>query len=49
MDAAVLLGDTRVIEYEDLEARKLLSLALIHCPAAVGRITEAMRAAGLTP
>ena len=46
---AVLLGHTRVIDCDDVEARDLLSSAQGHCPGAVRGITEAMRNAGLTP
>ena len=44
---AVLLGYTRVVDCDDVEARDLLVYARSHCPDAVDRIAEAMRAAGL--
>ena len=43
---AVLLGHTRVVDCNDVEARDLLVYARSHCPDAVDRIAEAMRAAG---
>ena len=46
---AVLLGNTRVIDCDDVEARDLLVRARRHCPGAVARIAEAIRAAGLIP
>ena len=49
INAAVLLGNTRVIDCDDVEARDLLVRARSHCPGAVARIAEAIRAAGLKP
>src|SRR4051812_161408 len=49
LNAAGLLGNTRVVECDDMEARELLFCAISHCPAAVGRLAEAIRAAGLIP
>jgi hypothetical protein len=46
---AVLLGNTRVVDCDDVQARDLLDCAISHCPGAVTRIAEAMRAAGLIP
>jgi hypothetical protein len=46
---AVLLGHTRVIDCDDVEARELFACARSHCPSAVARIAEAIRAAGLIP
>ena len=47
LDAAVLLGHTRIVDCEDVEARELLAYAVTHCPGAAHRIAEAMRAAGI--
>jgi hypothetical protein len=47
INMAVLLGNTRVVDCDDVEARELLVCATSHCPGAVGRLAEAMRAAGL--
>ena len=44
---AVLLGNTRVVDCDDVQARELLVCARIHCPGAVDRIAEAFRAAGI--
>jgi len=49
INEAVLLGNTRVIDCDDVEARDLLVRARRHCPGAVARIAEAIRAAGLIP
>ncbi len=49
INAAVLLGNTRVIDCGDVEARDLLVRARCHCPSAVTRIAEGIRAAGLKP
>jgi hypothetical protein len=49
INAAVLLGNTRVVDCDDTEARDLLVGARNHCPGAVRRIIEAMLIAGLTP
>jgi hypothetical protein len=46
---AVLLGHTRVVDCNDVEARDLLVCARSHCPGAVDRLVEAIRAAGLKP
>ena len=46
---AVLLGNTRVVDCDDVEARDLLGKARSECPGGVRRITEAMLSAGLTP
>ena len=46
---APLLGHTRVIDCDELEARDLLFNAQSQCPGGVCRITEAMLSAGLTP
>jgi hypothetical protein len=46
---AVLLGHTRVVDCNDVEARDLLVCARSHCPSAVARIAEAIRAVGLIP
>ena len=46
---AVLLGHTRVIDCDDVEARELFACARSHCPSAVARIAEAIRAAELKP
>jgi hypothetical protein len=46
---AVLLGHTRVIDCDDVEARELFACARSHCPSAVARIAEAIRAVGLIP
>jgi hypothetical protein len=46
--AAVLLGHTRVVDCNDVEARDLLVCARSHCPSAVASIAEAIRrAAGI--
>jgi hypothetical protein len=47
LDAAVLLGHTRIVDCEETEARELLAYGVTHCPDAVHRIAEAMRAAGI--
>jgi hypothetical protein len=44
ISAAVLLGNTRVVDCDDVEARELLACARSHCPGAVDRIAEAIRA-----
>jgi len=49
IDATVQLGNTRVVDCDDVEARDLLGKARSECPGAVRRITEAMLSAGLTP
>ena len=46
---AVLLGHTRVVDCDDVEARDLLSSAQGYCLGAVRGIAQAMRSAGLTP
>ena len=46
---AVLLGNTRVIDCDDEEARELLLRTRSECPGAAHRIIEAMNLAGLTP
>jgi len=48
IDATVQLGNTRVVDCDDVEARDLLGKARSECPGAVRRITEAMLRAGLT-
>ena len=45
--AAVLLGNTRVVDCDDVEARELLACARRHCPDAVTKIAEAIQAAGI--
>ena len=47
--ASVLLGNTRVVDCDDVEARDLLDQAQSQCPGAVRRITEAMLIRGLIP
>jgi hypothetical protein len=47
LNAAVLLGNTRVVDCDNVEARDLLVYAISPCPSAVGRIAEAIRAAGI--
>jgi hypothetical protein len=49
INAAVLLGNTRVMDCDDVQARDLLVRAQSHCPSAVARIAEAMLSAGLIP
>jgi len=49
INGAVLLGNTRIVDCDDVEARDLLGKARSECPGAVRRITEAMLSAGLTP
>jgi hypothetical protein len=49
INAAGTLGNTRVVECDDIEARDLLFCAKSHCPGAVDKIAGAIRAAGLTP
>ena len=44
---AVLLGHTRVMDCDDVEAHDLLVCAISHCPDAVSRLAEALRAAGI--
>jgi len=44
---AVLLGHTRVVECDELEARELLACARSYCSSAIVRIDEAFRVAGL--
>ncbi len=44
---AVLLGNTRVVDCDEVQARDLLVCARSHCPSAVGRLAEAIRAAGI--
>ena len=47
--AAVLrLGDTRVVDCDEKQARELLVIARNHCPGAVRKIKEAMLMAGLS-
>jgi hypothetical protein len=46
---AVLLGNTRVVECDELEARELLVCARSHYSSAIVRIDEAFRVAGLIP
>ena len=46
---AVLLGNTRVVDCDDEEARELLLRTRSECPGAAHRIIEAMNLAGLTP
>ena len=46
---AVLLGNTRVVDCDDEEARELLLKTRSECPGAAHRIIEAMNLAGLTP
>jgi hypothetical protein len=45
---AVLLGNTRVIDCDDVEARDLLLGTRSECPGAARRIIEAINLAGLT-
>ena len=47
IDATVQLGNTRVVDCDDVEARDLLVRARSHCPGAVDRLVEAIRAAGI--
>jgi len=47
INVAVLLGNTRVVDCDDVVARELLACAKSHCPSAVSRIAEAIRAAGI--
>ena len=49
IDATVQLGNTRVVDCDDVEARDLLDKARSECSGALRRITEAMLSAGLTP
>ena len=49
INAAVLLGNTRIVDCDDVEARDLLSSAQGYCLGAVRGIAQAMRSAGLTP
>jgi hypothetical protein len=44
---AVLLGNTRVVDCDDVQARELLVCAINHWPGAIGRLAEAIRAAGI--
>ena len=44
LNAAVLLGNARVIECDDIQAHALLVYAKSHCPGAVDRLAEAIRA-----
>jgi len=46
--AAMLLGNTRVVDCDETEARELLVIARNHCPGAVRKINEALLMAGLT-
>ena len=46
---AALLGHTRVVECDDVEARELLLGTQSKCPGTAHRIIEAMNLAGLTP
>ena len=48
LDGAVPLGNTRVLDCDDIEARQLIIHALAHCPAAAANISRDIRAAGLT-
>ena len=43
----MLLGNTRVFDCDDIQARELLVIARNHCPAAVRKIKEAILMAGL--
>ena len=45
---AILLGNTRVFDCDEMQARELLVIAQNHCPGAVRKIKEAMLMAGLT-
>ena len=49
INGAVLLGNTRIVDCDDVEARDLLSSAQGYCLDAVRGIVQAMRSAGLTP
>ena len=49
INAAGPLGNSRVVECDDIEARDLLFCAKSHCPGAVDKIAEAIRAAGIVP
>ena len=46
LNEAPLLGTTRVVDCDNEKARDLLFCARSHCPGAVTRIAEAIRAAG---
>jgi hypothetical protein len=48
LSAAVMLGNTRVVDCDETQARELLVIARNHCPGAVRKINEAMLMAGLT-
>jgi hypothetical protein len=43
-----MLGNTRVVDCDETQARELLVIARNHCPGAVRKINEAMLMAGLT-
>ena len=47
INVAVLLGNIMVVDCDDVEARELLFCARSHCPGAVTKIAEAIRAAGI--
>ena len=46
IDATVQLGNTRVVDCDDVEARDLLVMAQSQCPSAVARIAEANPGSG---
>ena len=48
LSAAVMLGNTRVVDCDETQARELLVIARNHCPGAVRKINEAILMAGLT-
>jgi hypothetical protein len=47
LEVAPLLGNTRVVDCDDVKARDLLFCAKRHRPGAVARVAEALRAAGM--
>ena len=49
LEEAGLLGNTRIVVCDDVNARELLVHAKGHCPTADVTIAESIRAAGLTP
>ena len=49
INRATLLGRTRVVECDLIEAQELLLCARKSCPSAIARISEGICKAGLTP
>jgi hypothetical protein len=47
LEVAPLLGSARVVDCDEVKARDLLFCARSHCAGAVGRLSEAIRAAGI--